>query len=66
MTSLAFLLGVFPLLISDGPGAAARHSIGTGVFGGTLLGTALGIFFTPLFYVLVRSLVTRRAPQEAT
>lgn len=64
MTSLAFLLGVFPLLISDGPGAAARHSIGTGVFGGTLLGTALGIFFTPLFYVLVRSLTHRDARQE--
>jgi multidrug efflux pump len=54
MTSLAFLLGVTPLVISSGAGAAARHAIGTGVFGGTLLATSLGIFFIPLFYVVVR------------
>ncbi|HEY1610944.1 MAG TPA: efflux RND transporter permease subunit, partial [Paraburkholderia sp.] len=48
MTSLAFLLGVAPLVIASGAGAAARQSIGTGVFGGTLIGTLLTIFFTPL------------------
>jgi multidrug efflux pump len=56
MTSLAFLLGVFPLVISSGAGAGARHAIGTAVFGGTLVATALGIFFIPLFYVVVRGL----------
>ncbi|WP_408733928.1 efflux RND transporter permease subunit [Paraburkholderia tropica] len=56
MTSLAFLLGVAPLVIASGAGAAARQSIGTGVFGGTLVGTVLAIFFTPLSYFLVRKL----------
>ena len=56
MTSLAFLLGVAPLVIATGAGAAARQSIGTGVFGGTLIGTLLSIFFTPLAYFMVRKL----------
>ncbi|WP_415914567.1 efflux RND transporter permease subunit [Paraburkholderia sp. J41] len=56
MTSLAFLLGVAPLVIASGAGAAARQSIGTGVFGGTLIGTLLAIFFTPLAYFMVRTL----------
>lgn len=56
MTSLAFLLGVLPLVISSGAGAGGRHSLGTGVFGGTLVSTLLGIFFVPLFYVIVRSM----------
>lgn len=66
MTSLAFMLGVFPLVISSGAGAAGRHALGTGVFGGTLASTLLGIFFVPLFYVLVRSLMPdRRREQDA-
>ncbi|MCY1165309.1 Multidrug resistance protein MexB [compost metagenome] len=56
MTSLAFMLGVLPLVISTGAGAGGRHSLGTGVIGGTLASTLLGIFFVPLFYVIVRSL----------
>ncbi|GGP22335.1 efflux RND transporter permease subunit [Silvimonas iriomotensis] len=56
MTSAAFLLGVLPLVVSSGAGSASRHSLGTGVFGGTLTSTLLGIFFIPLFYVIVRSL----------
>ena len=56
MTSLAFMLGVLPLVISSGAGSGGRHSLGTGVFGGTLASTALGIFFVPLFYVAVRTL----------
>ncbi|BFU94398.1 MAG: Efflux pump membrane transporter BepE [Nitrospira sp.] len=55
MTSLAFILGVAPLLIAGGAGAASRHSIGTGVFGGMIAATFLAIFFVPLFFVLVRS-----------
>ena len=64
MTSLAFLLGVLPLVVSSGAGSGGRHSLGTGVFGGTLVSTLLGIFFVPLFYVIVRSLFPgrRRAP----
>ena len=60
MTSLAFLLGVFPLVISTGAGAGGRTSVGTGVFGGTLISTMFGIFFVPLFYVIVRSLFGRK------
>jgi len=53
MTSLAFTLGVIPLAISSGAGAASRHSIGTGVIGGMLAATFLAILFIPLFYILV-------------
>jgi len=56
MTSLAFMLGVLPLVISSGAGSGGRHSLGTGVLGGTLASTAFGIFFVPLFYVIVRTL----------
>ncbi|WDS35127.1 efflux RND transporter permease subunit [Pseudoxanthomonas sp.] len=56
MTSLAFMLGVLPLVVSTGAGSGGRHSLGTGVIGGTLASTVLGIFFVPLFYVIVRSL----------
>lgn len=55
MTSMAFILGVVPLVIARGAGAASRHSIGTGVFGGMLAATFLAVFFVPLFFVLVRS-----------
>jgi HAE1 family hydrophobic/amphiphilic exporter-1/multidrug efflux pump len=53
MTSLAFILGVVPLAISSGAGAASRHSIGTGVIGGMLAATFIAILFVPLFYVWV-------------
>ena len=56
MTSMAFILGVVPLVIATGAGAASRNSIGTGVFGGMLAATFLAIFFVPLFFVLIRSL----------
>jgi multidrug efflux pump len=54
MTSLAFMAGVFPLAISTGAGAGSQNDIGTGVVGGMLSATALAIFFTPLFFVLVQ------------
>src|SRR5690606_11434449 len=54
MTSLAFILGVVPLAIATGAGAAGRRSIGTGVIGGMLFATFLAIFFVPLFYVLIQ------------
>jgi HAE1 family hydrophobic/amphiphilic exporter-1/multidrug efflux pump len=50
MTSLAFILGVFPLAVSTGAGAGARHAVGTGVMGGMLAATFLAIFFIPLFF----------------
>jgi multidrug efflux pump len=54
MTSLAFGLGVLPLAVASGAGAGAQRAIGTGVFGGMLAGTFLGIFFIPLFFVVVQ------------
>ena len=60
MTSLAFMLGVLPMVIGSGAGSGGRHSLGTGVLGGTLFSTAFGIFFVPLFYVAVRSLFPGR------
>jgi multidrug efflux pump len=54
MTSLAFGLGVLPMALATGGGAGAQHAIGTGVFGGMLAGTFLGIFFIPLFFVVVQ------------
>ncbi|TCV97041.1 multidrug efflux pump [Luteibacter rhizovicinus] len=57
MTSLAFILGVFPLAISTGAGANSRHAIGTGVIGGMLFATFLGLLLIPVFYVSVRRLL---------
>ena len=54
MTSLAFILGVVPLALATGAGAAGRRSIGTGVVGGMLSATFLAIFFVPLFYVIIQ------------
>ena len=56
MTTLAFGFGVLPLALSTGAGASSQHSVGLGVLGGVLTSTFLGIFFIPVFYVLVRRL----------
>ncbi len=56
MTSLAFVFGVLPLVISTGAGSASRHAIGTGVMGGMIAATVLAIFFVPVFFVVVRRL----------
>ena len=56
MTSLAFTLGVFPMVISTGAGAASRHSLGTGVIGGMIAATTIAIFFIPMFYYLLEKL----------
>ena len=53
MTSLAFVLGVLPLVLASGAGASARRSMGTGVFGGMLAATFIAIVFIPLFFVLL-------------
>ena len=57
MTSLAFGLGVLPLALATGAGSGAQRAIGTGVLGGMIVGTFLGIFFVPLFFVVVRAAV---------
>ncbi len=63
MTSMAFIMGVVPLVVARGAGAAGRQSIGTGVFGGMLAATFLAIFFVPMFFVLIRKL-TQRPPRQ--
>ncbi len=57
MTSFAFILGVVPLVIATGAGAASRQSLGTAVFGGMLTSTVLAVFFVPVFYVAFQSLI---------
>ena len=60
MTSLAFGFGVLPMAIATGAGSGAQIAIGTGVLGGMIVGTSLGIFFIPLFYMVVTRLFSRR------
>ncbi|MEX6505760.1 efflux RND transporter permease subunit [Jiella sp. M17.18] len=60
MTSVAFIMGVVPLVLSTGPGAEMRAAMGVAVFAGMLGVTAFGIFLTPVFYVLVRALAGGR------
>ncbi|MEP4099032.1 efflux RND transporter permease subunit, partial [Paraglaciecola sp.] len=62
MTSLAFMLGTLPLALSSGAGANSRISIGTGIVGGTFTATILGIFFVPMFFVLIRGFFPKRRP----
>ena len=66
MTSLAFILGMIPLVIASGAGAASRHAVGTGVMGGMIAATVLGIFFTPVFYLIMRRWLVRKHAHEAT
>jgi hydrophobe/amphiphile efflux-1 (HAE1) family protein len=65
MTSFAFILGVVPLVLSSGAGAASRVSLGTAVFGGMLVGTFLGVFVVPSLYVVFQRLSEWRQPLPA-
>ena len=56
MTSLSFMLGILPLVLSTGAGSASRQSMGTAIFGGMLVSTVLNLLFIPVFYILVLSL----------
>ncbi len=56
MTSLAFILGVLPLVIATGAGSASQRAIGTGVMGGMITATVLAVFFVPIFFVVVRKI----------
>ena len=66
MTSLAFTVGVMPLAISSGAGAASKHSIGTGVVGGMLTATFIAILFIPLFFVLISRLTGHKDDEVLT
>jgi multidrug efflux pump len=59
MTSLAFILGVLPLALANGAGSGAQNAIGVGVMGGMISATVLGIFFIPVFFVVVQKLFGR-------
>ena len=63
MTSLAFILGVMPLVLADGAGAAAQRAIGTGVMSGMIAATVLAVFFVPVFFVVVRRFFPARTAQ---
>ena len=65
MTSFAFILGVVPLVLSSGAGAASRVSLGTAVFGGMLIGTFLGVFVVPSLYVVFQRISEWRQPAAA-
>jgi hypothetical protein len=56
MTSVAFIIGVVPLVLAEGAGAEMRHALGTAVFAGMVGVTAFGIFLTPVFFVVVQRL----------
>jgi HAE1 family hydrophobic/amphiphilic exporter-1 len=60
MTAFAFILGVVPLMIATGPGAELRQALGTAVFFGMLGVTFFGLFLTPVFYVVIRTLFRSR------
>ena len=60
MTSLAFILGVMPLVVASGAGQEARHSVGTAVVGGMIASTFLNLAFIPVLYVVVKSIGARR------
>lgn len=59
MTSLAFIFGIFPLVIAEGAGAASRHSLGTAVFGGMIIATTLNLFIVPVLYIIIDSMRSR-------
>ena len=60
MTSIAFIMGVWPLVVSKGAGAEMRHAMGVAVFAGMIGVTMFGLFLTPVFYVLLRQLAGNR------
>jgi len=66
MTSMAFMLGVFPLAVSQGAGAGSQHAIGTGVIGGMITATVLAIFWVPLFFVVVSAIKERRRKSDSS
>jgi multidrug efflux pump len=66
MTSFAFILGVAPLAFASSAGSGAQNSIGIGVMGGMIAATAIGVFFIPLLFVIVRRLFKGKSTGAAT
>jgi multidrug efflux pump subunit AcrB len=66
MTSFAFLLGVLPLVVASGAGAASRRALGTAVFGGMAAATLLGVFIVPVLYVVIQRFARRRTEPHTT
>ena len=66
MTSLAFILGVVPLVFASGAGENGRHSVGTTVFGGMIMSTILNLFFIPVLYLLIEGFRERRRKPKTT
>jgi multidrug efflux pump len=66
MTSLAFILGVLPLVLANGAGSASQRAIGTGVMGGMITATGLAVFFVPVFFVVVLRIFKSRKPADPT
>src|SRR5262249_9361673 len=64
MTSFAFILGVLPLYFATGAGRLGRHSVGTAIVGGMLFSTVLNLFFIPVLYVIVKTLLTSISPKK--
>ena len=65
MTSFAFILGVVPLVLSEGAGAEMRRTLGTAVFAGMLGVTLFGIFLTPVFYYVIQWFIDKRYGEDA-
>jgi hydrophobic/amphiphilic exporter-1 (mainly G- bacteria), HAE1 family len=65
MTSFAFILGVLPLYFATGAGKLGRHSVGTAIVGGMLFSTILNLFFIPVLYVIVKSMLVAISPKKA-
>ncbi|CDL80942.1 efflux RND transporter permease subunit [Xenorhabdus cabanillasii] len=61
MTSLAFMLGVMPLVLSNGAGSGAQNAVGTGVLGGMIAATSLAIYFVPVFFVVIRRRFSKKS-----
>ena len=66
MTSLAFILGLIPLVFATGPGSASRQGIGTGVFFGMVVAVTVGIVFVPLFFVCIYKLKEKLKSRKST
>jgi len=65
MTSIAFILGVLPLVFATGAGSAGRHSVGTTVFGGMIISTFLNLFIIPVLYIVVRGWLPMKLKLQA-
>ena len=65
MTAFSFILGVIPLVIASGAGAASRRALGTAVFGGMITGTVLGVVLIPMLYVVVQRISEGRGGKPA-